>query len=70
MRTAVLALSVGLLAAVAPASRAPGLPAASGAAVEVGKPVPDFRVGTTGGKTVEGSELRGKRVLVFFWASW
>ena len=59
MRIASLALAVLLW-----------VPALRGGAVEVGKPAPNFRVGTSEGKTLELRELRGKRVLVFFWASW
>lgn len=59
MRVAPLLLSLVLAA-----------PAARAAAVEVGKPAPNFRVRTTDEKTLELRELRGKRVLVFFWATW
>ena len=45
-------------------------PLARGAAVEIGKPAPNFRVTTSDGKTLELCDLRGKRVLVFFWATW
>ncbi len=45
-------------------------PAARAATVEVGQAAPNFRVGTAGEKTLELRQLRGKRVLVFFWATW
>ena len=40
------------------------------AAVTVGQPVPEFSVSTVEGQRVDLSDLRGKRVLVFMWASW
>jgi cytochrome c biogenesis protein CcmG/thiol:disulfide interchange protein DsbE len=36
----------------------------------VGQPVPDFTLQTTSGQTVTLSSLRGKPVIVNFWASW
>ncbi len=44
--------------------------AGSSAPVTVGQPAPDFSVTTVEGRTFAISELRGKRVLVFLWASW
>ncbi len=39
--------------------------------VRVGEPVPDFALPTVDGKkTVHLSDLRGKKVIVFAWASW
>ncbi|MCP5108978.1 MAG: AhpC/TSA family protein [bacterium] len=38
--------------------------------VAVGKPAPDFEAGTPAGKPVRLSSLRGKYVLIDFWASW
>ena len=45
------------------------LPAAASKVV-VGEPVPEFTVTTVEGSKIAISELRGKRVLVFMWASW
>jgi peroxiredoxin len=35
-----------------------------------GRPAPDFELKTLDGKTVKLSDLRGKAVLVNFWATW
>ncbi|TME34026.1 MAG: DsbE family thiol:disulfide interchange protein [Chloroflexi bacterium] len=36
----------------------------------IGKPMPEFRLVTLDGRTVTSAELRGKPVLLNFWASW
>ncbi len=38
--------------------------------VELGKPVPDFTLNTLNGDSVRLSSLRGKVVLINFWATW
>ncbi len=39
--------------------------------VKVGEPAPDFSVASLDGKTaIRLSDLRGRRVLIFTWASW
>jgi cytochrome oxidase Cu insertion factor (SCO1/SenC/PrrC family) len=38
--------------------------------VKVGEPAPEFAITTAEGKQVGRADLRGKRVLVFMWASW
>ncbi len=36
----------------------------------LGKPAPDFQVRTADGQMVRLSDLRGKKVLINFWATW
>ncbi len=38
--------------------------------VEIGQIAPDIKMKTPDGKTIKLSELRGKMVLIDFWASW
>lgn len=38
--------------------------------LEVGQPAPDFELRTFDGQTVRLSSLRGRTVLINFWASW
>ncbi|MFZ5436420.1 MAG: TlpA family protein disulfide reductase [Bacillota bacterium] len=38
--------------------------------VELGKPVPDFTLNTLNGDSVRLSSLRGKVVVINFWATW
>ena len=40
------------------------------AAVSVGSPAPPIQLNTIDGKKISLSQLRGKRVLLFMWASW
>jgi len=42
----------------------------SDATAAIGKPAPDFTLKTVDGRTVTLSSLRGKLVLVNFWATW
>ena len=46
---------------------AAGLPAAT---LQPGQPAPDFAVTTLDGGKLALRDLRGKRVLLFLWASW
>jgi len=51
--------------------RAPGLIIPRGSpAPEIGHPAPDFALRTPAGRTISLASLRGKSVLVNFWASW
>jgi len=45
-------------------------PTGKPAAAEKGRAAPDFRLKTLDGQTVRLSDLRGKTVLVNFWATW
>ena len=38
--------------------------------VDVGDTAPDFTLRSLGGKDVSLSDYRGKKVVVFMWASW
>jgi len=38
--------------------------------VEIGKPVPDVSLTDMDGKTVRLSQFRGKKLILFNWASW
>lgn len=42
----------------------------SSAGLDVGQTAPDFTAETTGGKRIHLSELRGKVVVLDFWATW
>ncbi len=57
--TAVLLLAAGAATCEAAMSK-----------VTVGKPAPEFAITTAEGKQVGRADLRGKRVLIFMWASW
>ncbi len=71
MAVAVLA-SVGLLVASSCAAPAGANQSTQTAVVgsRVGDLAPDFILTDVGGKTVRLSDLRGKPILVNFWASW
>ena len=43
---------------------------AASSKVTVGQPVPAFSVTTAEGARLDIASLRGKRVLIFMWASW
>lgn len=41
------------------------------APLSIGQPAPDFAVQSlNGGRTIRLSDFRGRRVLIFTWASW
>jgi hypothetical protein len=50
------------------AATALSLPAST--TVTIGQPLPAFSVNTIHGARLDIASLRGKRVLVFMWASW
>ena len=43
---------------------------ATAQALRLGTQVPDFTLPTLDGKQVRLSDFRGKRVVLFMWASW
>lgn len=43
---------------------------AGGPRIETGRPAPAFAVTTIDGQKLDLQQWRGKRVLVFMWASW
>lgn len=68
-RNAFLRLTQGALAGFTVLALANATGFSAGAPVE-GKPVPTFSMKTTAGKTVSNSSLKGKVVLLDFWATW
>jgi len=84
MRISLLCVVVLALATVGGCSHASAPPQAAGRPaapqqmqaqqppqeVAVGKPAPDFSFTTVDGKTIKLSDLKGKPVVVNFWASW
>jgi cytochrome c biogenesis protein CcmG/thiol:disulfide interchange protein DsbE len=64
MRGSIAAVAAGLaLATLLHAGQALAKP-------EVGKPAPDFRTTTFDGKVVTLKDLKGKVILINFWATW
>jgi len=63
----VLILTTGLLM---PGCSSPSKPGDSAQGVEVGNLAPDFQLQNLDGQTVSLGNLRGKPVLINFWATW
>ena len=68
-RVTLAALAVALLAGAALAAE-PDFEAIGALPYRPPKPAPAFALPDLQGKTVRLAELRGKVVLVFFWATW
>ena len=51
-------------------SESGSLPASSPGLLPVGSPAPDFQLSTLGGTAIHLSQLRGRPVLIDFWATW
>lgn len=63
-------LAAGAVAVVVIALLGYSLVTGPSAPVQVGQPVPDFRLTTFGGDTISLSDLQGQAVVVNFFASW
>jgi cytochrome oxidase Cu insertion factor (SCO1/SenC/PrrC family) len=59
-----------LLLAAPPAAAAPNWAALDAQAYESPKPAPAFELPDPDGKMTRLEDLRGKVVLLFFWATW
>ena len=68
-RRAAAALLVTLMLPAA-AAAAPDFAAMDIQRYETPKPAPDFALPDLDGRTVKLTELRGKVVLLFYWATW
>ena len=69
MLPAILIL-VLLLGGCSPGFERAGLERSATAAPQVGKPAPDFQLPSLDGQVITLSGLRGKPVLINFWATW
>jgi thiol-disulfide isomerase/thioredoxin len=63
-------VAAGLAACNQQALRAPDGEQSSDAAGEIGSRLPDFSVKDLQGRSLSSAELRGKVVLIDFWATW
>jgi len=73
MRPWIVGTALCLMAAVAGVdgvSAQDMLPVAGRSVVKLGEPAPDFQLQDLDGRFVKLSDLRGKVVLLNFWATW
>ena len=68
--TAILAIALALGAVATSCTDQPTTNGGTAGPPEVGKLAPDFELDTLDGQPVSLSELKGKAVLVNFWATW
>jgi cytochrome c biogenesis protein CcmG/thiol:disulfide interchange protein DsbE len=68
-RTTVVVLALALLT-VGGAEAAPGFASFRVQPFQPPKPAPAFALPSLDGRTIRLEDLRGKLVLVFFWATW
>ena len=69
-RSVVSVVAAALLAAAAAAAAPPDFAAMQVQRIEPSKPAPAFELPDLGGRTQRLSDLRGKVVMLFFWATW
>ncbi len=69
-RTVLIALACGLFLATAATASTPDFAAMRVQPYEPPKPAPAFALPDLQGKTVRLEDLKGKVVMLFFWATW
>ena len=69
-RTTVVLLALALLTVSGAGAAAPDFASLQVQPFQPPKPAPPFALPSLDGRTVRLEELRGKLVLVFFWATW
>jgi cytochrome oxidase Cu insertion factor (SCO1/SenC/PrrC family) len=70
IRSALFALACGLLLATSAMAAAPDFAGMQVQRYDPPKAVPTFALPDLEGKTVRPDDLKGKVVMLFFWATW